>query len=63
MSPHDAIPQDRRTLGGRLQAEYGYGQSASTYQMGVWMLAPARVLAWTDLTADATRFIFDRGVD
>ena len=40
------------------QVKYGYGPPPSTYLGGVWVLTPARVLAWTDLTADATRFLF-----
>jgi nitroimidazol reductase NimA-like FMN-containing flavoprotein (pyridoxamine 5'-phosphate oxidase superfamily) len=53
---------DRKTAA-RLTAEskrkYGYGPPPSTYRAGVWTLSPVRVLAWTDLTADATRFLFD----
>lgn len=37
---------------------YGYAPPASAYLAGVWTLSPRRVLAWTDLTADATRFLF-----
>lgn len=49
-------------MAGRLAAgskeKYGYGPPASTYAAGVWTLSPERVMAWTDLTADATRFVF-----
>jgi len=38
--------------------KYGYGPPASTYLAGVWCLRPVRVLAWTDITSDATRFVF-----
>ena len=40
------------------QAKYGYGPPPATYLEGVWELSPTKVLAWTDLTADATRFLF-----
>ncbi len=40
------------------QAKYGYGPPPAAYLGGVWVLTPTRVLAWTDLTADATRFVF-----
>jgi hypothetical protein len=39
-------------------AKYGYAPPVEAYLSGVWTLSPARVLAWTDLTADATRFVF-----
>jgi len=38
--------------------KYGYAPPVSAYLSGVWILSPARVVAWTDLTADATRFLF-----
>jgi hypothetical protein len=40
------------------KAKYGYGPPPDVYRNGVWRLRPARVLSWTDLTADATRFTF-----
>jgi len=40
------------------EAKYGYSVPVEIYLSGVWVLPPARVLAWTDLTADATRFVF-----
>ena len=40
--------------------KYGDGPPASVYLTGVWALTPVRVLAWGDLTVDATRFRFDR---
>ena len=40
------------------QVKYGFGPPPSTYLGGVWELSPARVLAWTDLPTDATRFLF-----
>ena len=39
-------------------AKYGYGPPPATYRQGVWRLAPTRVMAWTDLTRDPTRFTF-----
>lgn len=39
-------------------AKYGYAPPVEAYLSGVWTLSPDRVLAWTDLTADATRFLF-----
>ena len=38
--------------------KYGYGPPPSTYLGGVWMLTPSKVMAWADLTTDATRFVF-----
>jgi nitroimidazol reductase NimA-like FMN-containing flavoprotein (pyridoxamine 5'-phosphate oxidase superfamily) len=38
--------------------KYGYAPPVSAYLAGIWTLSPRRVLAWTDLTADATRFLF-----
>ena len=38
--------------------KYGYAPPVDAYLSGVWTLAPAKALAWTDLTADATRFVF-----
>jgi nitroimidazol reductase NimA-like FMN-containing flavoprotein (pyridoxamine 5'-phosphate oxidase superfamily) len=40
------------------RAKYGYGPSPSVYLEGVWQLQPTRVMAWTDLTSDPTRFLF-----
>ena len=40
------------------KAKYGYAPPADAYRAGVWTLAPARVLAWTSLPVDATRFTF-----
>jgi nitroimidazol reductase NimA-like FMN-containing flavoprotein (pyridoxamine 5'-phosphate oxidase superfamily) len=40
-------------------SKYGYAPPSSAYVTGVWVLSPTRVLAWSDLTADATRFVFD----
>ena len=42
-------------------AKYGYSQSAADYLAGVWRLQPAKVLAWTRLYVDATRFRFASG--
>ena len=34
-------------------------QSAASYQEGMWRLQPVKVLAWTMLYVDATRFRFE----
>jgi hypothetical protein len=51
-----------KTLAHRLataaKAKYGYPQSASSYLAGLWRLQPNKVLAWTTLYVDATRFRF-----
>ena len=39
-------------------AKYGYAPPPIAYRPGVWALTPSRVLAWTDLPTDATRFVF-----
>jgi hypothetical protein len=40
------------------KAKYGYADSAASYLAGVWRLQPVKVLAWTTLYVDATRFLF-----
>lgn len=45
-------------LVGASMAKYGYAPPVEAYLGGVWVLSPLRVLAWTDLTTDATRFLF-----
>jgi hypothetical protein len=49
-----------RSLAAASKAKYGWGQAAS-YAGGIWLLRPARVLAWNTLFRDATRFTFDAG--
>lgn len=39
--------------------KYGYAPPVEAYLSGVWALRPRRAMAWTDLTVDATRFLFD----
>jgi hypothetical protein len=46
-------------LAAAAKAKYGYVQSAASYQEGVWRLQPVKVLAWTTLYVDATRFRFE----
>jgi Pyridoxamine 5'-phosphate oxidase len=46
-------------LAAAARAKYGYSDSAASYQAGVWRLQPVKVLAWTQLYLDATRFRFD----
>jgi hypothetical protein len=48
-----------RRLAAAAESKYGYPQSAAEYLTGVWRLQPAKVLAWTQLYVDATRFRFD----
>jgi hypothetical protein len=48
-----------RRLAAAAKAKYGYVQSAASYQEGVWRLQPVKVLAWTTLYVDATRFRFE----
>jgi hypothetical protein len=38
--------------------KYGYAPPADAYAGGVWRLRPAKVMAWTSLPVDATRFLF-----
>ena len=47
-----------RSLAAASKAKYGW---ASSYAGGVWLLRPARVLAWNTLFRDATRFTFGGG--
>jgi hypothetical protein len=39
--------------------KHGYAPSAEAFAGGVWRLRPAKVMAWTSLPVDATRFRFD----
>jgi hypothetical protein len=38
--------------------KYGYGVPAEVYLSGVWQLTPSKVIAWSDLTVDPTRYSF-----
>lgn len=40
--------------------KYGYAPPADAYAGGVWCLRPSKVMAWTSLPVDATRFRFPR---
>ena len=40
------------------KAKYGYSVPASAYEGGVWRLRPQKVMAWSSLQEDATRFRF-----
>jgi hypothetical protein len=55
VTPSRAVAQQ---LVAAAKAKYGYAQSASSYQEGVWRLQPVKVLAWNTLYVDATRFRF-----
>lgn len=49
-----------RRLSEASERKYGYGTSPDTYtSSGVMALQPRRVIAWTRLTEDTTRFRFD----
>jgi hypothetical protein len=50
---------DAQRLAAAATAKYGYSQSAASYLEGVWRLNPVKVLAWTTLYVDATRFRFE----
>jgi hypothetical protein len=51
-------PDTAAELSRASKGKYGYGPPPSSYLEGVWRLVPVRVLAWSDLTTDATRFVF-----
>ena len=38
--------------------KYGYSPPADAYAGGVWRFRPSKVMAWTSLPVDATRFRF-----
>ncbi|MGI8809452.1 MAG: pyridoxamine 5'-phosphate oxidase family protein [Acidimicrobiales bacterium] len=40
------------------KAKYGYAPPPSAYTNGVWRLRPRKVMAWSALPSDATRFHF-----
>ncbi len=40
------------------KTKYGYSVPASAYEGGVWRLPPQKVMAWSSLAEDATRFVF-----
>lgn len=47
-----------RALAAASTSKYGYAPPASAFRAGVWQIRPRAVLAWTDITRDATRFTF-----
>jgi Pyridoxamine 5'-phosphate oxidase len=47
-----------RRLADAASAKYGYPQSPASYLEGLWRLEPVKVMAWTQLYVDATRFRF-----
>jgi hypothetical protein len=53
-------PDEARDLTAASKGKYGYAPPPEAYTAGVWRLAPRRVLAWTNLGEDPTRFTFDR---
>jgi hypothetical protein len=52
-----------KRLAAAAKAKYGYAQSAKSYLAGVWRLQPIKVMAWTQLYVDATRFRFDPPIE
>lgn len=50
---------DAERLAAASRAQYGWAPPAASYQAGIWMVVPRRVLAWTSVAEDATRFTFD----
>ena len=55
VTPSETVAQ---RLAAAATAKYGYSQTATSYLAGVWRLEPIKVLAWTTLYLDATRFRF-----
>jgi Pyridoxamine 5'-phosphate oxidase len=49
-----------KRLAAAAKAKYGYSDTAASYEAGVWRLQPLKVLAWTTLYVDATRFRFSQ---
>jgi Pyridoxamine 5'-phosphate oxidase len=49
---------DAKRLAANSKAKYGYAPPATTYAAGTWAVAPRRVLAWTSIADDPTRFEF-----
>jgi hypothetical protein len=47
-----------RSFAAASKAKYGYAPPAAAFRAGVWQVRPRAVLAWTDITRDATRFTF-----
>jgi nitroimidazol reductase NimA-like FMN-containing flavoprotein (pyridoxamine 5'-phosphate oxidase superfamily) len=50
--------EEAQALADGSKQKYGYGVPAEVYLTGVWELTPTKVLAWSDLTVDPTRFRF-----
>lgn len=57
--PEPDVAQRLADVNNTKYAHYGSDATAETYAGGVWALKPRRVLAWTFLPEDATRFLFD----
>jgi hypothetical protein len=49
---------DAKRLATGSKAKYGYAPPPATYSAGTWAVAPRRVLAWTSIADDPTRFEF-----
>ena len=53
-------PATTKGLRAASKRKYGYAPPAAAYAPGVWRLRPSKVMAWTSLPVDATRFRFER---
>lgn len=51
-------PRQARSLADASQAKYGFAPPVAAFAAGVWQLRPRVVMAWTDISRDATRFRF-----
>ena len=60
---HIATPTqaEAEDLAARSAGKYGMAPPPEVYLQGVWCLVPRRAMAWTDVSVDATRFVFDGG--
>ena len=50
--------QEAEDLAAASKQKYGYGVPAEVYLGGVWELTPSKVMAWSELPVDPTRFLF-----
>jgi Pyridoxamine 5'-phosphate oxidase len=57
-----ALADAKRVAAGS-KAKYGYAPPPTTYTAGTWSVAPRRILAWTSVALDPTRFEFAGAID
>ncbi len=57
---HWLVPPEKEALAlaHASRAKYGFAPPVEVFAAGVWQIRPRLVMAWTDLTRDATRFRF-----